>query len=48
MLILILWVIILFIWMINPFIDIQQDKIIIWYNWFTERKYYILWKPQNS
>lgn len=29
----------------NPYIDIQQDKIIIWYNWFTERKHYILWKP---
>lgn len=34
--------------LLNPYIDIQQDKIIIWYNWFTERKYYILWKPQNS
>ena len=34
--------------LLNPYIDIQQDQIIIWYNWFTERKYYILWKPQNS
>lgn len=34
--------------LLNPYIDVQQDKIIIWYNWFTERKYYILWKPQNS
>lgn len=34
--------------LLNPYIDIQPDKIIIWYNWFTERKHYILWKPQNS
>lgn len=34
--------------LLNLYIDIQQDKIIIWYNWFTERKHYILWKPQNS
>lgn len=33
---------------LNPYVDVQQDKIIIWYNWFTERKHYILWKPQNS
>lgn len=47
MLILILWVIILFIRMINPFIDITKDKIIIWYNWLDKRNYYILWKRQN-
>ena len=34
--------------LLNPYIDVQQDKIIIWYNWFTERKHYILWRPQNS
>lgn len=34
--------------LLNPYIDIQQDKIIIWYSWFAERKHYILWKPQNS
>lgn len=34
--------------LLNPYIDVQQDKIIIWYSWFTERKHYILWKPQNS
>lgn len=47
MLILILWVIILFIWMINPFVDITKDKIIIWYNWLDRRNYYILWERQN-
>lgn len=44
----IILIIVLLCLILNPYIDIQQDKIIIWYNWFTERKYYILWKPQNS
>lgn len=44
----ILIIVLVYLILLNPYIDVQQDKIIIWYNWFTERKYYILWKPQNS
>lgn len=44
----ILIIVLIYLILLNPYIDIQQDKIIIWYNWFTERKHYILWKPQNS
>lgn len=44
----ILIIVLVYLMLLNPYIDVQQDKIIIWYNWFTERKYYILWKPQNS
>ena len=33
--------------LLNPYIDIQQDIIIIWYNWLDKRNYYILWERQN-
>lgn len=48
MIIIILIIVLVCLMVFNPFVDVQQDKIIIWYNWFTERKHYILWKPQNS
>lgn len=27
----------------NPYVDIQEDSIILWYNWFGKRKFYQLW-----
>lgn len=48
MILIILIIVLVCLVVFNPYVDVQQDKIIIWYNWFSERKHYILWKPQNS